>query len=179
MATRGLEGNTMAQPRVFGHDAKAIVIGAINTSELDNGFTFVGGTGFVAGDVGGVMTAAAAAGTTAATFVITELIEGGAILGLRAVLLGVGYTVGQTLALTGGTGNSATFTVTNIDIPNTQERGCVVYNGRATEPQDITIITEAGTTVEFKSCQPGTVVGHKAPMLAKKLVTGVDCVAIY
>ena len=27
----GLQGNMMAQPRVYGHDAKAIVIGAINT----------------------------------------------------------------------------------------------------------------------------------------------------
>lgn len=91
---RGLEGNTMAQPRVFGHDA---------------------------------------------------------------------------VALTAGTGA----------IANTTERGVVIYNGRASEPQDITIVTEAGTQVVFKSVQPGTVVGDKTPMLATKLIVGVDCVAIY
>lgn len=73
------------------------------------------------------------------------------------------------VALTAGTGA----------IANTTERGVVIYNGRASEPQDITIVTEAGNQVEFKSVQPGTVVGDKTPMLAIKLLVGVDCVAIY
>ena len=73
------------------------------------------------------------------------------------------------VALTAGTGA----------IANTSERGVVIYNGRATEPQDITIVTEAGNQVIFKSVQPGTVVGDKTPMLATKLIVGVDCVAIY
>ena len=90
---RGLEGNTMAQPRVFGHDA---------------------------------------------------------------------------VVLTAGTGA----------IANTSERGVVIYSGKSTA-QDITIVTEAGTEVVFKSVQPGTVVGDKSPMLAIKLLVGVDCVAIY
>ena len=89
----GLQGNTMAEPRVFGHDAKA---------------------------------------------------------------------------LTAGTGA----------IPNTADRGVVIYNGKATA-QDITIVTEAGNQVVFKSVQPGTVVGDKTPMLATKLIVGTDCVAIY
>lgn len=89
----GLEGNMMAQPRVFGHDAKG---------------------------------------------------------------------------LTAGTGA----------IANTGKRGAVIYNGK-NEAQDITIVTEAGTQVVFKSVQPGTVVGDKTPMLATKLIVGVDCVAIY
>ena len=73
------------------------------------------------------------------------------------------------VALTAGTGA----------IANTTERGVVIYNGRATEPQDITIVTEAGNEVVFKSVQPGTVVGDKTPMLATKLIVGLDCVAIY
>tara|TARA_R110001632_G_scaffold6118_2_gene24825 strand:- start:1820 stop:2095 length:276 start_codon:yes stop_codon:yes gene_type:complete len=72
------------------------------------------------------------------------------------------------LALTAGTGV----------IANTKERGVVIYNGKATA-QDITIVTEAGTQVIFKSVQPGTVVGGKTPMLATKLIVGTDCVAIY
>ena len=35
---RGLEGNFQAQPRVFAHDAKVVVIGAINTTNSDGGF---------------------------------------------------------------------------------------------------------------------------------------------
>jgi len=89
----GLQGNTMAEPRVFGHDAKA---------------------------------------------------------------------------LTAGTGA----------IANTSDRGVVIYNG-SEEKQDVTIVTEGGNTVVFKSVQPGTVVGDKTPMLATKLLVGVDCVAIY
>ena len=89
----GLEGNMMAQPRVFGHDAKA---------------------------------------------------------------------------LTAGTGK----------IENSGKRGVVIYHG-GSEPQDITITTEAGNDVVFKSVQSGTVVGDKTPMLATKLKVGTDCVAIY
>tara|TARA_R110002020_G_scaffold456_1_gene2339 strand:- start:1339 stop:1614 length:276 start_codon:yes stop_codon:yes gene_type:complete len=72
------------------------------------------------------------------------------------------------VALTAGTGA----------IANTSERGVVIYNGQEAA-QDITIVTEAGNQVIFKSVQPGTVVGDKTPMLATKLIVGVDCVAIY
>tara|TARA_R110001592_G_C12540489_1_gene688783 strand:- start:188 stop:463 length:276 start_codon:yes stop_codon:yes gene_type:complete len=72
------------------------------------------------------------------------------------------------VALTAGTGA----------IANTSERGAVIYNGKSTA-QDITIATEAGTTVIFKQVQPGTVVGDKTPMLATKLLVGTDCVAIF
>jgi len=170
----GLQGNMMAQPRVFGHDAKAIVIGAINTSESNNGFTFVGGTSFVAGDVGSTMTAA----TGGATFEITELIDNGAILGLRNTNPGSGYTVGTSINLTGGTGSGASFIPTNIDIPNTQQRGCVVYNGNAA--QTVSLVTEAGgAAVDFPLCQPGKTVGDKSPILAKRITAGSNLVAVY
>jgi len=71
------------------------------------------------------------------------------------------------VALTAGTGA----------IANTGKRGAVIYNGGAA--QNITIVTEGGTEVIFKSVQPGTVVGDKTPMLATKLLVGTDCVAIY
>tara|TARA_R110000772_G_scaffold5995_3_gene21222 strand:- start:936 stop:1454 length:519 start_codon:yes stop_codon:yes gene_type:complete len=171
---RGLEGNTMAQPRVYGHDAKAIVIGAINTSESNNGFTFVGGTAFVAGDVGSTITAA----TGGATFEITELIDNGAILGLKNINPGSGYTVGTSINLNGGTGSGASFIPTNIDIPNTQQRGCVVYNGNAA--QTVSLVTEAGgEAVDFPLCQPGKTVGDKSPILAKRITAGSNLVAVY
>ena len=71
------------------------------------------------------------------------------------------------IALTAGTGA----------IANTGKRGAVIYNGGSA--QSITITTEAGNDVIFKNVQPGTVVGDKTPMLATKLLVGVDCVAIF
>ena len=60
----GVVGNMQAQPRVFAHDAKLIVIGAINNTAGDGGFTLSnGGTDFVAGDVGSTMTAATGSAT--------------------------------------------------------------------------------------------------------------------
>ncbi len=72
------------------------------------------------------------------------------------------------IALTAGTGA----------IANTSERGVVIYNGK-NAAQDITIVTEAGTEIEFKNVQPGIVVGNTTPMLATKLIAGTQCVAIY
>lgn len=63
-------------------------------------------------------------------------------------------------------------------IANTEDRGVVIYNGKSTA-QDIKIVAESGEDVEFKSVQPGTVVGNTTPMLAIKLLVGTDCVAIY
>jgi len=72
------------------------------------------------------------------------------------------------VALTAGTGR----------IANTEDRGVVIYSGKSSA-QDIKIVAESGEEVEFKSVQPGTVVGNTTPMLAIKLLAGTDCVAIY
>jgi hypothetical protein len=67
---RGLIGNMAAQPRVFGHDAVAVVIGAVNTSwpggisgDGKGGVSDLisGGTGYTAGT--GVATTSSASGT--------------------------------------------------------------------------------------------------------------------
>ncbi len=75
-------------------------------------------------------------------------------------------------------GHDAVEITAGADIPNTSDRGAVVYNG-SSNPQDITIVTEAGTEIEFKNVQPGTVVGNTTPMLATKLIEETQCVAIY
>lgn len=85
---------------------------------------------------------------------------------------------GNTMAQPRVFGHDAVALTAGADIPNTSDRGAVVYNGSTTS-QDITIITEAGTSVEFKQVPSGTVVGGHTPMLAIKLVVGADCVAIY
>ncbi len=178
-----VNGLMQQEPRVFGHDAVAISAGALN-----GGFTITnGGSGFDSSDVGDTVAQSGNSspiGGSGATFNIAE-VTSGAVTGVEltsSTTGGTGYKKGMVVTLaaatSGGSGCQITVSATGADIPNTGKRGAVVYNGKSSA-QDITIITEAGREVEFKSCQPGTVVGHKAPMLAKKLVTGTDCVAIY
>ncbi len=166
----GLEGNFQAEPRVFAHDAKAIVIGAINSTWGDGGFSFVGGTSFVAGDVGSTMTAA----TGSATFTITS-VAGGAITGLDIVNLGSGYTKDVSVNLTGGSGSGASFTPTNIDIPNTQKRGCCVYIGAG---GNMSVVMEGGSSaIQFTGLSSGTFL----PILIKRVTaaTATDLIALY
>lgn len=176
---RGLIGNTASQPRVFGHDAVPVVIGAINNTAGDGGFIISnGGTNFVAGDVGSTMTAASGN----ATFTITS-VSNGAITGLDVVNLGSGYAKSgsplafQPVALTGGTGSSATFTVTNIDIPNTEERGCVLLHV-ANSSASVGLIMESGNPITVR-VKAEDVVGHQCPLLVKRVTAGSDLVAIY
>lgn len=181
----GLEGNMMAQPRVFGHDAVAIYPGgAIHAS----GFTITnGGSGFDATDVGDTIAqtgASSPSGGTGAEFNITQ-ITGDDVTGLEltsASTGGSGFVAGMVITLgassSGGSGCQVTVGATGTNIPNTGKRGAIVYSGK-NAAQDITIVTEAGNEVQFKNVQPGTVVGDKTPMLATKLVVGTQCVAIY
>ena len=180
----GLEGNTMAQPRVFGHDALALTAAA-----LQGALTVTnGGSSFEKSDIGDTVSqsgASAPSGGSGATFNITE-VTGNAVTGVKltsSATGGTGYAKDMVVTLaaatSGGSGCQITVSATGANIPNTGKRGAVVYNGKATTAQDITIVTEAGTEVEFKNVQPGTVVGQKAPMLATKLIEGTQCVAIY
>ena len=257
----GLEGNTMAQPRVFGHDAKAIVIGAIDNSNPNIFTNFTAGTegyatltglattggggtgltvnglsvGEIAPLVGNLTITTAGTGYSNGTSVV---LTGGSGTGAKAnvsVNAGVidainisdlgskGYVIGDVLTVSGGNGD-ATVTVAGllltgvtlaavgsgytlptlaapqtitladgvgagvlptfklaqdvaINIPNTQLRGCVVYNGNAA--QTVSLVTEAGNTVNFPLCQPGKTVGDKSPILAKRITAGSNLVAVY
>ena len=179
----GLEGNTMAQPRVFGHDALALT-----AATLQGALTVTnGGSGFDSSDIGDTVAqsgASAPSGGSGATFNITE-VTGNAVTGVEltsSATGGTGYAAGMVITLaaatSGGSGCQITVSATGANIPNTGKRGAVIYSGK-NAAQDITIVTEAGTEVEFKNVQPGTVVGQKAPMLATKLIEGTQCVAIY
>jgi len=257
----GLEGNTMAQPRVFGHDAKAIVIGAIDNSNPNIFTNFTAGTegyatltglattggggtgltvnglsvGEIAPLVGNLTITTAGTGYSNGTSVV---LTGGSGTGAKAnvsVNAGVidainisdlgskGYVIGDVLTVSGGNGD-ATVTVAGllltgvtlaavgsgytlptlaapqtitladgvgagvlptfklaqdvaINIPNTQRRGCVVYNGNAA--QTVSLVTEADSTVNFPLCQPGKTVGDKSPILAKRITAGSNLVAVY
>ena len=136
-----VNGVMQQEPRVFGHDAKLIVIGAINNTDSNHGLNMTSG--------------------------------------------GTDYEVDDEITVT-------TSTVTNIDIPNTQKRGCCFYIGDITAGAQLKVVMEAakhdgtaGTgyaatdTVTFE----GVLAGGTYPILIKQLVynaTGpTSVVALY
>jgi hypothetical protein len=181
---RGLNGNQAAEPRVFAHDAVAIVIGAINyTSQMDNpgfnsGLTVTNfGSGYAAGDV---ITLSAGSGSSAAKVKVLTVNNLGVITsyeltdsGTASKPYGEGYILLDALTQAsvlpmGGSGFTAT--VNNIDIPNTAERGCCLYVGVGA---DIGIVTEGGKeSVVFK----GVTTGSFLPVLAKRVKSGISSI---
>jgi len=180
---KGLNGNQAAEPRVFAHDAVKIVVGAINyTSQMDNpgfnsGLTVTNfGSGYTVGDV---ITLSAGAGVSAAKVKVLK-VNAGVITsyeltdsGTANKPYGEGYTVNDALTQAsvtpaGGVGFAAT--VNNIDIPNTEMRGCCLYVGVAS---DIGIVTEGGKeTIVFK----GVTAGSFLPVLAKQVKSGISAI---
>jgi len=171
----GLAGNMMAQPRVFSHDAVAIVQGAINKSELDGGVSALisGGTGYTTG-TGVATTGGAGTGLT----VNILAVDGGVITSFEVNAVGSGYAVGNTITISTG-GANATFTVTNIDIPYTQERGCCIYVGAAAGLPTLNVTMESGNSVSFNTISAGTIL----PILITRVNTpglgANDVIALY
>lgn len=176
---RGLEGNFQAQPRVFAHDAKEIVIGAINNSDANHGINMTsGGTLYLVGDTitfttptGGVVGDRAVLTVLAATVIAGG--AGGVITDYSITTPGATYPLSQAIsqaATNSANGTGFTATVTNIDIPNTQERGCCLYVGDVdTNGANVEVVMEGsnGTdTVIFKNLTSGSFL----PILIKRIV---------
>ena len=185
---RGLEGNMMAQPRVFGHDAATVIAGAINIRipAIEAVSISVVGSGYDQSDVGDTLAQSGAttpSGGTGMEVNITEVSAAGTLQAVEIITAGSGYDVGNVITLaaatSGGTGAKLTVLADGLTLPGlaTSDRGAVIYNGNA--EQSVKIITEAGSNVLFPKVQPGTVVGDKAPMLAKGVISGSNLVAIY
>ena len=185
---RGLEGNMMAQPRVFGHDAATVIAGAINIRipAIEAVSISVVGSGYDQSDVGDTLTQSGAttpSGGTGMEVSITEVSAAGTLQAVEIITAGSGYDIGNVITLTaatsGGTGAKLTVLANGLTLPGlaTEDRGAVIYNGNA--EQSVEIITEAGTNVVFPKVQPGTVVGDKTPMLAKGVISGSNLIAIY
>jgi len=102
---RGLEGNTMAQPRVFGHDVKQIVVGAIDNSNPNIFTNFTIGTeGY---DNSGAISTTGGGGTG---LTVTGISKGeiAALPGnITITAAGTGYSAGTSIDLTGGSGTGA------------------------------------------------------------------------
>jgi len=183
-----VNGIMQQEPRVFGHDAKLIVIGAINNTDSNHGLNMTsGGTGYAVDDE---ITVTTPTGTgfavgDRAIIVVTAVDAGGAVTDYYIKESGVtnrNYLVSDTanhvsVSPAGGSGFAST--VTNIDIPSTQKRGCCFYVGDITAGAQMKVIMEsaqhngtAGTgyaatdTVTFE----GVLAGGTYPMLIKQLV---------
>ena len=170
---RGLIGNTAAEPRVFGHDAVDIVIGAVNTTwSVDGGVSALtnGGSGYTTGT--GVVTTSSGSGTG---LTVDTVVDGDIVTSFTVNAVGSGYVVGETITISGGTG--ATFTITNIDIPNTEERGCVILH-TSNNSAEVGLIMESGNPITVR-VKAEDVVGHQCPLLVKRVTAGSNLVAIY
>ena len=183
-----VNGVMQQEPRVFGHDAKLIVIGAINNTDSNHGLNMTsGGTDYEVDDEITVTTPTGTGFDVAdrAIVVVTAVDANGAVTDYYIKVSGVtnkNYLVGGTanhvsVSPAGGSGFAST--VTNIDIPNTQKRGCCLYIGDITAGAQLKVVMEAakhdgtaGTgypatdTVTFE----GVLAGGYNPIMVKQLV---------
>ncbi len=179
-----VNGVMQQEPRVFGHDAKLIVIGAINDSDSNHGLNVTNfGTGYLVGELITITTPTGTGATTGDRAVVKVLAisAGGIITDYEISTVGAKYLVGGTANQVSTSGSGANFaaTVTNIDIPNTQKRGCCLYVGSVTGGAQMKVVMEAakhdgtsGTgyaatdTVTFD----GVLAGGYNPIMVKQLV---------
>ena len=175
-----LEGNFQAQPRVFAHDMIPIALGNINP---DGGLKMTAaGAGYAAGDIITLSTGAGA--TQAAKVKILTVTSTGAINSFEVTFSGTaqkpfgeGYVVGDALNDAGS--GVATFTVENIDIPYSGERGACIYAGIAIDT-GLDLILESGelyngnpaspATTDYTARLKGITAGSFLPVLAKRVV---------
>jgi hypothetical protein len=167
----GLEGNTAAQPRVFGHDAIAI-------TPYWNFTIKQGGSGYDATDVNQTLTGVGNVGVSGK---ITAVSAGGAVTGFIFTSKGdakVGETIILSAAPSGGDGFQVVISADSLSNLTAEARGAMIYNN-STAAQDIGIVTEAGTSVTFKSVPATEYVGNTHPILAIELTSGTDILAVY
>ena len=132
------------------------------------------GAGYSANDIITLSTGAAA--TEAAKVKILTVSSTGAITSFELSITatankpyGEGYVVGDTLNDAGA--GVSTFTVRNIDLPNTAERGCCLYAGIAIDT-GLDLILESGELYNdtYTARLKGITAGSFLPVLAKRVV---------
>ena len=165
-----VNGVMAQEPRLFAHDAVAVVVGAINNSDSNHGLDVSNyGTGYAVNDV--ITLSAPAGGGTTATVTVLAVDAAGVITDYEMTNVGSTYTINEAftqagVAPAGGTGFAGN--VSNIDIPNTQKRGACLYIGAAAGLATLSVVMESGNTAVFNTISGGTVL----PILAKRITTG-------
>ncbi len=154
-----VNGVFQQEPRVFAHDAKAIVIGAINNSYPGHGLRMTNaGSTYSVGD-----NISVSGGTGSSAVVKVLKVNAGAITNYEVSTVGSGYTKDDPLTDPGA--GTAAFTVTNVDVPHTARRGACVYIGNG--GGNLTVVMESGSEVTFAN----VVSGQFLPILIKRLVS--------
>jgi len=173
----GLEGNFQAQPRVFAHDAKTIVVGAINESWGGQGIEIkVRGVGYTVGDslTQSSITPGTSSGT-GFTATVEAVNSDGGVTELNVTGFGDTYDELDVITLSGGT-TSCEVTVLNIDIPNTGDRGCCLYVGVA---GDVSVVMEGGTSVTFKGVAAGSFLPVQVVQVTSTISASGDILALF
>ena len=150
----GLAGNMQAQPRVFAHDAQIVYTDKrliwLDIESLSAGTGYTAGAKAVTGAI---------SGANNATITITVNADG-AITTAVITAEGSGYTEGERLTISGGTGGVITGHTTFI---GSEERGACIYVGNS---GDIEAIMESGSTVIFANAATGSFL----PILVKQVL---------
>jgi hypothetical protein len=166
-----VNGVMAQEPRLFAHDAVAVVVGAINNSDSNHGLEVTNyGTGYAVGDTITLSTPAAGVVGDRAVVTVLAIATGGVVSDYSVTTVGAKYVLNEvvTQAATSGTGVNFAAKVSNIDIPNTQKRGACLYIGAAAGLATLSVVMESGNTAVFNTISGGTVL----PILVKRITTG-------
>ena len=165
-----VNGMMQQEPRVFAHDAVAVVIGAVNDSHSNHGLAVTNfGAAYAVNDTITLSSPAAGGAPNRAVVTVSAISGGGAtgpVSNYTVTTVGSLYVDNEafTQAATSGGGAGFAGTVASIDIPNTQKRGCCLYIGNS---GDVEVIMESGNTAIFA----GVATGAFLPILVKQVVT--------
>ena len=162
-----VNGMMQQEPRVFAHDAVAVVIGAVNDSHSNHGLAVTNfGAAYAVNDTITLSSPAAGGAPNRAVVTVLAIDGAGAVTDYSVTTDGSLYVQDEafTQAVTSGGGAGFAGTVASIDIPNTQKRGCCLYIGNS---GDVEVIMESGNTAVFT----GVATGAFLPILVKQVVT--------
>ena len=181
----GLEGNFQAQPRVFAHDAKTIVVGAINKSWGGQGIEIEArGEDYAVGDA---LTQSSVSPATSSGTGFTATVDKiyddpdaqepqGQVMELTVTGFGNGYEEGDVITLSGSGTTKCQVKVLNVDIPNTGDRGCCLYVGVA---GDVSVKMEGGTEVTFKGVAAGSFLPVQVVQVTSAISSSGDILALF
>ena len=171
-----VNGVMQQEPRVFAHDARVITIGAINNSHSNHGLKVIDkGTTYAPGDVITLTTTGGASIAAEVTVLAVDANDG--VIDYEVTNVGAGYSIGDTETDSGAGAFEAE--VINIDIPNTQKRGCCIYIGDISGGTRLDVVMEGGTApITFN----GVVAGSFLPIIVKRVdinTTATSLLALY